>query len=154
MSKPIGRLPLAAKIGLAAKIWLDFVHVRFGLRRSGLPRFVEQLQETPSDRNVLALEPRRLSRVVHRTLRVGPIRPRCLTSSLVLLKLLKRQDTEAELVIGLPHAGDGVIAHAWVEVDGVVVGPPPGSVGQRELVRYGQSTSIETRGSRPGPGPR
>ena len=154
MSRPIGRLPLAAKIRLAAKIWLDYAHVRVGLRRSGLPRFVQRLQETPRDQDVVALEPRRLSRAVHRTLRIGPIRPRCLTSSLVLLKLLKRQDTEADLVIGLPHAGDGVIAHAWVEVDGVVVGPPPGSVGQRELVRYGQSTSTGTRGSRPGPGPR
>lgn len=155
MSEPAGvRLSVAAKIGLLGRIWLDYLHIRVALRRVQLPRLVERVQANSRTRDAALLEPRRLGRIVHRALKVGPIRPRCLTSSLVLLKLLAKQGTPGELVIGLPRAGESVIAHAWIEVDGAVVGPPPGSLGRRELVRYGRPISTETRGSQPDPSPR
>ena len=49
------------------------------------------------------LEARRLSRIVHGTLHLGPFRPRCLVNALVLFRLLRAQGDPAELVIGLPH---------------------------------------------------
>ncbi len=57
--------------------------------------------------------------------------------SLVLFRLLREQGTEAEVVIGLPQHAKDKNAHAWVEVGGVDVGPPPGRGDNIELVRYG-----------------
>ena len=52
----------------------------------------------------------------------GRLRPTCLRRSLVLLRLLHREGRDARLVIGarLPQAG--FEAHAWVEVNGEVLG--------------------------------
>jgi hypothetical protein len=57
-------------------------------------------------------------------------------SSLVLFHLLRRQGDPAELVIGLPHRPTNRNAHAWVELGGRVVGPPPGRLGHEPLARY------------------
>ena len=82
------------------------------------------------------IEPDRLGRIVHRVLRLGPYRPRCLVSSLVVFRLLRREGVDAELVIGLPTQARTKDAHSWIEVDGKDVGPPPGRGTQIELVRY------------------
>ncbi len=44
----------------------------------------------------------------------------------MLYRLLREQGDAAELVIGLPKNPADKSAHAWVELDGVDVGPPPG----------------------------
>jgi hypothetical protein len=59
-----------------------------------------------------------------------------LFSALVLYRLLRAQGDRAELVIGLPSDARTKDAHAWVELDGVDVGPPPGRSGHLELTRY------------------
>ena len=59
----------------------------------------------------------------------GPWKPRCLTRSLTLARLLKRRGVPFVIRIGLPHgmtAGpgtdpEGFSAHAWVEHDGIVL---------------------------------
>jgi hypothetical protein len=56
---------------------------------------------------------------------------------MVLYRLLEGQGIDAELVIGLPREPRDKDAHAWVEVDGVDVGPPPGGSRHEELARYG-----------------
>jgi hypothetical protein len=66
---------------------------------------------------------------------VGRHRPRCLINALVLFRLLREQGEAAILVIGLPEVATDERAHAWVEVDGRDVGPPPGGRGYRELAR-------------------
>jgi len=38
---------------------------------------------------------------VHRSLKLNPLRPRCLTSSLVLYRLLREQGDPADVVMGL-----------------------------------------------------
>jgi Transglutaminase-like superfamily len=53
-----------------------------------------------------------------------------------LFKLLKAEGVNAELVIGLPASPESHIAHAWVEIDGRDVGPPPGRRNHEELARY------------------
>jgi hypothetical protein len=73
---------------------------------------------------------------VHKTLRIGPYRPRCLTRSLVLFRLLRQQGDPAELVLGLPAVARDHNAHAWVELDGGDVGPPPGKGEHVEIARY------------------
>ena len=40
-----------------------------------------------------------------------------------------------ELVIGLPEQAKDERAHAWVELEGRDVGPPPGRAGHLEMAR-------------------
>ena len=71
-----------------------------------------------------------------RSLGLGPIRARCLFTSMVLFRLLRDQGDEPELVIGLPIEPKDKDAHAWVELGGRDVGPPPGRGRHEELARY------------------
>lgn len=110
--------------------------VRSRVHREALPSFVERIcasSTRPRDHH----PPARLSRAVHRSLRLGRRQPTCLVSSLVLFKLLREQGDPAELVIGLPANPTDKDAHAWVELKGVDVGPPPGRSGHAEMARFG-----------------
>ncbi len=59
---------------------------------------------------------------VHRAARYGPFRPRCLTRSIALQRLLVRQGLLADIRVGVRRTSGGLVAHAWVELDGHVVG--------------------------------
>ncbi len=106
-----------------------------------LPELVGWLESRPHRIRLPALDPPRLGRIVARVLDRGPLRPRCLTLSLVFLRLLARQGTAAELVVGLPPEPTSHEAHAWVEVSRRVVGPPPGRLGHEAIARYGAGSS-------------
>jgi hypothetical protein len=127
-------LSLAQKLRLTARVWRRFLAVRTGFRRDPLPAYVERLGRTET--TAARIPPARLSRAVARSLRVGGRRPTCLVSSLVLFRLLREQGDAAELVVGLPLAGESPDAHAWVEIRGVDVGPPPGRSGHDEMARF------------------
>jgi Transglutaminase-like superfamily len=73
---------------------------------------------------------------VDRALHIGARRPSCLVSALILFRLLREQGDPAELVIGLPEDAGTKEAHAWVELDGRDVGPPPGRGHHVALARY------------------
>lgn len=131
-----GRLrTLVGKARLALRIWVAYVRVRYGLARMPLPRLTEHLGSVPG--GAPAFHPLLLSRAVDRALRLGSIRPRCLTSSLVLYGLLREQGDAAVLVIGLPREARDHNAHAWVEFGGHDVGPPPGRGAHVEFARFG-----------------
>jgi len=130
-----GSLTIATKARLATRIGATFLLVHWRLRRSPLPRVVESL--SGRDGSSPRVEPRRLSRIVYETLRLGRRHPRCLVNALVLFRLLRAQGDGAELVIGLPETPLDHEAHAWVELDRVDVGPPPGKGSHEELARYG-----------------
>jgi hypothetical protein len=85
------------------------------------------------------MAPARLGRAVWRSLSIAGYQPRCLTSSLILYRLLIEQGQLGELVLGLPHEPLDNKAHAWIEIGGTDVGPPPGKQGHEELARYGAS---------------
>lgn len=75
------------------------------------------------------LEPhvRRATIALDRAVRRGPLRPGCLVRSLALADLLARRGVpEGCIRIGV-RRGDGRLldAHAWVELDGRVVGDDP-----------------------------
>jgi hypothetical protein len=131
-----GPLPLSTKARLAARIGGTFVLVHWRLRRAPLPAVVESFGH-PNGQRLTRVEARRLSRIVHGTLHLGPLRPRCLINALVLFRLLRAQGDPAELVIGLPHEPREKEAHAWVELERVDVGPPPGKGSHEELARFG-----------------
>lgn len=129
------RYPVAAKPRLALRIWWRFALVLWALRRRPLPQVAAAFAASPP-RRAPRTTPAHLGRMVHRALRIGPVRARCLHNALVLLCLLREEGVPAELVIGLPAAPTDPGAHAWCEVDGRDVGPPPGRFGHRELMRY------------------
>lgn len=130
-------LPASTKAALAALAWLEYARVMASVRRMALPDLVRRLETASHHLPLSPLDPIRLGKLVAKVLNRGPVRPRCLTLSLVFFRLLVRQGTKAELVIGLPPSPSSHEAHAWVEVEGRVVGPPPGRLGHEEMVRYG-----------------
>jgi hypothetical protein len=129
------RLGRAAKLRLGLRVVSAYLLVRWKIRREPLPALVDGIT-TMHPQAGARENPRRLSRAVDRVLRIGRRQPTCLVSSLVLFKLLREQGDPAELVIGLPESPSDKDAHAWVELDGVDIGPPPGKSGHAEMARF------------------
>jgi Transglutaminase-like superfamily len=129
-----GRLPLHDKLRLAARVWMRFALVSVRVHRQPLPRLVERLADVDGPPRG-GHAPATLARAVDRSLRVGDHRPRCLINALVLFRLLREQGDESVLVIGLPERAEDERAHAWVELNGRDVGPPPGRAGHHEMAR-------------------
>lgn len=125
---------LAEKARLATRIWVRFGLVTIDLRRKSLPALVEELAQTNGEPRS-SYSPATLSNAVHRSLHLGSRRPRCLVNALVLFRLLREQGEPAELLIGLPREATNQEAHAWVELRGRDVGPPPGRYGHEEMAR-------------------
>ena len=113
----------AEKAALAREITTTYVRARWWLRRGT----VEQAAATARQaREVLERSDRpaqeyhlgvRLGRLVERRLGHLPGDTRCLTRSLVLLRMLARRGIAARLVLGA-IAQPTFQAHAWVELDG------------------------------------
>lgn len=128
-------LGLLPKLQLLARVWYEFALVHIALRRR---RPLHSLVQADVRRlsGPAVHPPWRLRRAVDRGLRVGRWRPRCLVRSLVLYRLLQAQGMSPELVIGLPERPTNHKAHAWVELEASDVGPSPGRLGHREMIRY------------------
>jgi hypothetical protein len=129
------RFPLSAKVALGLRVWSRYLLVRALLAREPLPGVVSRVGRPPRRRRRPTSQAR-LSRAVSRSLHVGSWRPTCLVASLVLFRLLREQGDRAEVVIGLPRVATTKDAHAWVELDGVDVGPPPGKGRHEAMARF------------------
>ena len=135
MPQAVKPLTLRAKAELYLRAWYWYVFVRAFLRIDPLPRLVERLRAAPRERSD-DVEPARLGRIVGKSMRVHGRSARCLIGALVLYRLLQERGQAGVLVLGLPEDATDVIAHAWIEVDGADVGPPPGRGRHVELARY------------------
>lgn len=124
-----------AKLRIVLRVWGCLLVVTWLIRKSPLPEVVQRLQEPVGPRRD-RIQPRRLGWIVHRVSGIGPFRPRCLILSLAHFRLLRAQGERPELVIGLPVDATEKDAHAWVEIEGTDVGPPPGRRGHQQLARY------------------
>jgi hypothetical protein len=120
---------------VAMQVWWSFLIVHYQLRRFPLPKAVAHLRGRMTG---YSFQPQgtRLGRIVDRLLRLGRFEARCLIKSLVLFRLLRKSGSSVDLVIGIPEATEAHDAHAWVELDGKDLGPPPGRGAHQELVRY------------------
>ena len=127
----------AAKAALAARIVRRYAFVRARLFREPLPALAARVGRQNKHGDAHRHSASQLSRAVDRTLRLGSRRPSCLASSLVLYSLLREQGDAAKLAVGLRERPTDKTAHAWVELDGVDVGPPPGSHGHVALAHFG-----------------
>ena len=123
-----------AKAQLAAVIVVLYGRVRWLLWRRTIPEVAATLRGWRGP--VPLAPPPRLGRSVARVLAVGPYRARCLHTSFVHFALLRSLGEEPEIVIGLGERPATKDAHAWVEIDGDDVGPPPGRGQHLELARY------------------
>src|SRR5688572_18225297 len=104
------------KARLVLRVWRTYLDVRRRVNQEPLPELVARVGRAES--HAARQPPMRLSRAVHRSLRLGSRQPTCLVSSLVLFRLLREQGEAAELVIGLPRRASDQEAHAWVELSG------------------------------------
>jgi hypothetical protein len=112
-----------------AVAWLPVVAL--GLRTVGYRRLYRWLipeqagspDLTPADRQ----RAQSIQRMVAAACGVWPLRPTCLTRSLVLLRLLRRQGLPAELKIGVRKPAGRLEAHAWVVCGPEAFDPGDGS---------------------------
>jgi hypothetical protein len=63
--------------------------------------------------------------LVEITARYHVLKFTCLQKALVLYRFLKRKGVEVELVIGVMKAEERLVAHAWLEYHGRVIGGGP-----------------------------
>jgi hypothetical protein len=124
------------KLFLALAIWARFIRVKTLLASRDVASVTRALGQPPTHPR-RGRNPIHLGRAVWKTLSPGPLRPRCLPVALVHYRLLVEQGVPAEVVIGLPDQAEAIDAHAWVEIEGIDVGPPPGRGGRIPLARYG-----------------
>jgi hypothetical protein len=128
-------LPPVARARLALRILRTYAEVLRRLPREPLPRLAATFGDV-SPRGGEPIPPRQLAWAIDRTLRIGSRRPRCIFNALVMYRLLREQGDRAVLVIGLPKEAVNKDAHAWVELDGTDVGPPPGRAGHEPMARF------------------
>lgn len=105
--------------------WCLLPLVWWGLRVWGLQRLHAHLQAGPSGRPSPArkalLHSQALGEAANIAARHSPFPVTCLSRSLVLLWLLRRHALAGELRIGVRLNGEHLLAHAWVECEGVPV---------------------------------
>jgi hypothetical protein len=123
------------KVQLATRIWGLALYVHLTTRTRPLPEVVASLAGR-SPRRPYGLGPIRLGSIVTRALTIGGRPPRCVIAALVAFRLNRSEGHPVELVIGLPQHPTDKDAHAWLEMAGRDVGPPPGRLGHLELARY------------------
>jgi Transglutaminase-like superfamily len=117
------RLRASERLRLAGEITLAYVDARRSLRREPIEIVVRRLRAVapravaPPERQLPAVDARRLGRAVSRTLHLLPGDTRCLVRSLVLTRLLARRGIASTLVIGTRTKPE-FLAHAWVELQG------------------------------------
>jgi hypothetical protein len=135
ISPPVSAVPAPARrIAWLLQVWLELPRALAAVRRGPLPAAVGPVLGKLSLAEADAVW---LGRLVTRRLHVAAWRPRCLLNALVLARLLRRNGLPAHLVIGLRPDAATKDAHAWVELDGWDIGPPPGRIGHVEMARYG-----------------
>jgi len=103
-----------------------------GLRLLGLGRLRAWLVRAPATGPVsrLVFDPATMGALINSAGANLPARATCLTRSLLLDWMLRRQGVQSELRIGVRMAGGALDAHAWVECDGRPVNDAP-DVAQR-----------------------
>ena len=93
------------------------------------------------DRSTSA-EVTRLARAIHRASSYGLFRPLCLVRALALQQLLKAHRISGGVIrVGVKLRDEELLAHAWVEWDGEVVGDDPRHTREFELL--GELTCAE-----------
>jgi len=134
MSDPTTPLTFTQKVQLLLRVWITYLQVS-ARRNRPLPAQVQALTRKHGPK-ATHIPVAKVRRAIHLGLRAGKLTPRCLPNALVMFRILHEQGDDPVLVIGLPRVAENHIAHAWVELDGQDVGPPPGRGDHTELARF------------------
>jgi hypothetical protein len=136
---PLGKLMLALEIVATyarARWWLRRADItetaalaRLGAARDSRPTPVgsEAAARPAREEALLGL---RLGMVIQRVFRLLPGDTRCLTRSIVLMRMLARRQVDTKLIIGV-RAAPSFGAHAWIEHRGKPLLEPIEPDGQR-----------------------
>lgn len=116
----------AASRRLFLRAWWLLLCAEIGLRTTSLERCERRLlaREEGALQAATALPPQEIARWVQAAARHHLLPMTCLRRALVLKTLLVARGTAAELVLGVRREGAELLAHAWVEVEGMPVGEP------------------------------
>lgn len=80
-------------------------------------------------RSIRARDVEQVAWAVSRASKYGLFRPRCLVRSLAIQRMLRRRGiTSSSLGIGVRMQQGTFEAHAWVELDGTIIGDSPAHV--------------------------
>lgn len=114
---------------IAASLWLAFLRVALpilGFRRcvatcGANSKSTSNSSSTAEQAHIVQT----ISKCVQIASNNSIFKPNCLRSSLVLWRLLSRYGVQASLRIGVISAKEGIVAHAWIVSDGVVLNDRP-----------------------------
>jgi len=118
---------LERRMLLRAALYL--VSVDIGFRIMGYAR-LERLIARQGARRSMQVDhrfPHRCAYWVERAARKVDRRYQCFHRSLALHAWLRRSGVPSQIKIGVRKSGSSLAAHAWIEVDGQVVGEAPGA---------------------------
>lgn len=126
---------LARKIGsLGAREWRDLLRAQWALIaaqrvvRSRAPgqltsRNAEPTSVTQGAPRGATAHAHALGDAVRRAAKYGVFRPACLVRAIALQRLLSDDGIQGAMIrVGVKQAEEGMLAHAWVELDGDVIG--------------------------------
>jgi hypothetical protein len=117
------RLPVQQQRAFLAALMLIPASA-IALRLAGFGRLHRWAAHAAPSNNA-QLTGRQCAQAVSRAARHGLWHGNCLSQSLVLLRLLRRQGQPGQLRIGARNSGGRLEAHAWVESDGTVLNDAP-----------------------------
>jgi Transglutaminase-like superfamily len=103
-------------------LWL-LPWVSFRIRRLGFKQTKAQLTECVPCHDAHKLPPSEIARITNSMAHY--LGANCLTRSLVLWRLLKCRSIESQLRFGIRKENQILFAHAWVELNGVVLNDRP-----------------------------
>jgi len=114
---------LGPGLNLTLLAWVWVMRVEWRRRRLPFGDLVAWLESVPS-RAASTVPHEAVFAAIRRAYVLSPFRPTCLRESLAALGLLRSLGFPARLAIGVKVAEAPVDAHAWVELNGVALGPP------------------------------
>lgn len=113
------------------RAWLLLPLTRAYLRFGSVPEAQLWLErQLVRSKAGIGLAPERVAWLVGVASRWQPVAIRCLPRSLVLQQLLRRDAHDAALCFGVAREESNLMAHAWVEVDGVPLAEPESLTGR------------------------
>lgn len=141
--EPLRSFSLLGKLMLALEIIATYLRARWWLRRPNITETAALARsgahgDNPPIRSEAAAHPQReeallglrLGEVIQRVFRLLPGDTRCLTRSIVLMRMLARRHVQTTLIIGV-RAAPSFGAHAWIEHRGTPLLEPIEAGGQR-----------------------
>ena len=120
------RFPARLSTKAEAAFFLCFVSFGFALpKRLLLRRWTDDALNRPAGEADARGGARALAGDVESAARRLPFKTRCLQKSLALGWMLQRRGIGGQLQIGVRPGGDGILAHAWIEIAAEPVNDTP-----------------------------